>query len=207
MAKNIVFHEGDLPSSVVFKGSVAVDTEAMGLNPHRDRLCVVQLSGGDGVAHVVQVSQNKTYDCPNLKRVLADQNLLKIFHYARFDVGILQHYLGIEVTPVFCTKVASRILRNFTSRHGLKSLLSDLLSVEISKQNQSSDWGALKLSDEQIAYAATDVLYLHKLKGILEEMMDREGRRDLIEHCFAFIPAMAKLDLLGYEEFDYFRHS
>jgi ribonuclease D len=208
MAKPEIFvHHGDLPAEVVFKGSVAVDTEAMGLNPHRDRLCVVQLSQGDGTAHVVQLNTNLEYDCPNLKQLFADSEIVKIFHYARFDVAIIYQYLGVLCTPIYCTKIASKLTRNFTSRHGLKNLCSELIEVEISKQSQGSDWGALKLTPEQIAYAASDVLYLHRLKDKLDELLEREKRQEIANKCFDFLPTAAQLDLLGYEELNVFAHS
>ena len=208
MAKPEIFvHQGDLPAEVVFKGSVAVDTEAMGLNPHRDRLCVVQLSSGDDTAHVVQMSPDHTYDCPNLKQLFTDPDIIKIFHYARFDIAIIYRYLGVLCAPVYCTKIASKLTRNFTSRHGLKNLCSELIEVEISKQSQSSDWGALKLSPEQVAYAASDVLYLHRLKDKLDVLLERENRREIAHKCFGFLPTVAKLDLLGYDDLSIFSHS
>lgn len=204
--QDITLHQKDLPADVGFGDRVAIDTEAMGLSPHRDRLCLVQLSAGDGSAHLVQMSPDEDYDCPNLKNLLQDTKVQKIFHYARFDVAMLQHKLNIAIDNIFCTKIASRLVRNFTSRHGLKTLLSDLLDVEISKQQQSSDWGQDALAQEQQAYAATDVLYLHRLQDVLETLMAREKRSDEAYACFRFLPTLARLDLLGYTEFEYFRH-
>ncbi|HBK92420.1 MAG TPA: ribonuclease D [Parvularcula sp.] len=198
-------HKGDLPASLSFGASVAVDSETMGLNTHRDRLCVVQLSGGDGHAHIVQLAQG--YDAPNLKRLLADPKVLKIFHFARFDIAAFQHWLGVETTPVYCTKVASRLARTFTDRHGLKDLARDLLGLDLSKQQQSSDWGADTLSKEQLDYAAADVLYLHALKEKLDVMLAREGRAHLAQACFQFLPARAALDLAGWPEIDILAHA
>jgi ribonuclease D len=203
----IYHHLGDLPSTVSFKGSVAIDTEAMGLNPHRDRLCVVQLSAGDGTAHVVQVNQDPTYNCPHLKALLADESVQKLYHYARFDIALLYHFLGVLTRNVYCTKIASKLTRNFSSRHGLKALCSDLLEVELSKHAQSSDWGAATLTKEQLSYAASDVLHLHALKEKLDVLLVREHRLDLAKECFAFLPTVAKLDILGYQELELFNHS
>ncbi|MEZ5936784.1 MAG: ribonuclease D [Hyphomonadaceae bacterium] len=199
-------HEGDLPASVTFSGSVAVDTETMGLNPYRDALCVVQLSAGDGTAHVVQLKR-PDYDCPNLKALISNPRILKIFHYARFDVGMLQHWLGATCFPVYCTKIASRLARTYTDRHGLKDLTRELIGAEMSKAQQSSDWGGQKLSDAQLAYAASDVLYLHELKAKLDAMLAREGRTELAQACFDFLPVRAALDLAGWGEQDIFSHS
>lgn len=199
-------HKGDLPANLDLGPSVAVDSETMGLNPHRDRLCVVQLSSGDGNAHVVQLD-GKTYDAPNLKRLLADPKVLKIFHFARFDIAAFQHWLKIETSPVYCTKVASRLTRTFTDRHGLKDLARDLIGVDLSKQQQSSDWGADTLTEAQIDYAASDVLYLHALKAKLDPMLAREGRTALAEACFRFLPTRAALDLAGWPEIDILAHS
>lgn len=199
-------HKGDLPANLDLGPSVAVDSETMGLNPHRDRLCVVQLSSGDGNAHVVQLD-GKTYDAPNLKRLLADSKVLKIFHFARFDIAAFQHWLKIETSPVYCTKVASRLTRTFTDRHGLKDLARDLIGVDLSKQQQSSDWGADTLTEAQIDYAASDVLYLHALKAKLDPMLAREGRTALAEACFRFLPTRAALDLAGWPEIDILAHS
>ena len=197
-------HKGDLPASVTFAGSVAVDTETLGLKPHRDRLCLVQLSAGDGVAHLVQVAP--PYDAPRLKALLADPAITKIFHFARFDVAVLRQYLGVDTTPLYCTKIASKLARTYTDRHGLKDLVSELLHVEISKQQQSSDWGAVKLSDQQLAYAASDVFHLHALKARLDSMLEREGRTALAEAAFRFLPIRASLDLMGFEDQDIFAH-
>ena len=206
----IHLHRHDLPDGVVLGPVIAVDTETMGLNPHRDRLCLVQLSGGDGQAHLVQpvpvALGGHGYDCPNLKRLLADPGVVKLMHFARFDVAVLQHFLGITVAPVRCTKIAARLVRTFTDKHGLKDLCKELLGVELSKQQQTSDWGAVELASEQLAYAASDVLYLHALWARLEALLVREGRLDLAEACFAFLPARARLDLLGYEDPDIFHH-
>jgi ribonuclease D len=200
----ITLHRGDLPADLSFGAAVAVDTETMGLNPLRDRLCLVQLSAGDGSAHLVQFEPGR-YDAPQLKRLLADPAVLKIFHFARFDVAALKRYLGIVTAPVYCTKTASRLARTFTDRHGLKDLAKDLLGIELSKQQQSSDWGARSLSDEQMRYAASDVLHLHQLRARLDEMLVREGRLDLALECFRFLPARALLDLGGWPE-DIFQH-
>ena len=206
----ITLHRDDLPDGLTFNGSVAVDTETMGLNPHRDRLCLVQLSAGDGTAHLVQLKPvtlgGRGYDCPNLKSVLADPSLTKIMHFARFDVAILQHALGITVQPVVCTKIAARLVRTFTDRHGLAALCRDLLGVELSKQQQTSDWGAENLKPEQLAYAASDVLYLHALWAKMDSLLEREDRRALAQACFDFLPARARLDLMGYEDPDIFAH-
>ncbi len=201
----ITLHKGDLPDDVAFSGSVAVDTEAMGLNPHRDPLCVVQLSSGDGNAHLVQLDR-KTYKAPNLRKLLTDPEVTKIFHYARFDVAALQNAFGIVTTPLYCTKIASRIARTYTDQHGLKVLCRELLGIDLSKQQQSSDWGAEVLSAAQQSYAAADVLHLHQLKEKLEAMLEREGRRDLAHACFDFLPTRAALDLGGWEEIDIFHH-
>lgn len=199
-------HEGDLPDLSGYRASAAVDTEAMGLNPHRDRLCVVQLSPGDGSVDVVRIAQGQT-SAPNLERLLADPGVLKIFHFARFDVALLRHALGIQVTPVWCTKIASRLVRTYTDRHGLKDLTRELIGVDLSKQQQSSDWGAPQLSEAQIEYAASDVLHLHELKDALEERLRREHRLAIAQACFSFLPTRAQLDLLGWEAEDIFAHS
>ena len=198
-------HKGDLPASLDLGPSVAVDSETMGLNPHRDRLCVVQLSSGDGDAHVVQLGA--AYEAPNLKRLLADPKVLKIFHFARFDIAAFQHWLKVDTRPVYCTKVASRLTRTFTDRHGLKDLARDLAGIDLSKQQQTSDWGAGALTDAQIDYAASDVLYLHAIKAKLDAMLAREGRTALAEACFRFLPARAALDLAGWPEVDILAHS
>jgi len=203
-------HRHDLPEGLDLGPVVAVDTETMGLDPRRDRLCLVQLSAGDGQAHLVQVIPERLggrgADCPNLKRLLADPATVKLMHFARFDVGILRHALGIPVAPVRCTKIAAKLVRTFTDRHGLRDLCRELLGVEISKQQQTSDWGAAELTAEQLAYAASDVLHLHALWHRLEALLIRENRLALAESCFAFLPARAELDLLGYEEPDIFHH-
>jgi ribonuclease D len=207
----LTLHRGDLPSSVKFSKVVAVDTETMGLDQHRDRLCLVQLAAGDGHAHLVQFVPPELggtgYDCPNLKKLLEDDSIVKLMHFARFDVGVLQHRLGITVAPVRCTKIAARLVRTFTERHGLRDLCRELLGVEMSKQQQTSDWGALDLTPEQLAYAASDVLHLHALWAKLEALLRRENRLDLAESCFGFLPTRAWLDLLGYAEPDIFSHS
>jgi len=206
----IHLYRHDLPEALNLGNVVAVDTETMGLNPYRDRLCLVQLSAGDGRAHLVQIVPpelgGRGADCPNLKRLLADPAIIKLMHFARFDVAVLQHSLGITVSPVRCTKIAARLTRTFTDRHGLKDLCRDLLGIELSKQQQTSDWGAPELSSEQLAYAASDVLHLHALWDRLEALLRREGRLELAEACFAFLPARARLDLLGYESPDIFAH-
>jgi ribonuclease D len=206
----LYLHRDDLPGDVHLGPVVAVDTETMGLNPHRDRLCLVQLSSGDGSAHLVQIIPEalggRGYACPNLKRLLADRDVVKLMHFARFDVGVLQHYLGITVAPSRCTKIAAKLVRTFTDRHGLRDLCRELLGVEISKQQQTSDWGSAELTPEQVAYAASDVLHLHALWERLEALLVREGRLELAQACFDFLPARTRLDLLGYEEPDIFAH-
>ncbi len=202
---SVTLHQFDLPADVTFEGSVAVDTETLGLNLNRDRLCVVQLSSGDGSAHLVHFP-TPDYAAPNLKKVLSDEALTKIFHFARFDLAVIRRDLGVTCRPVYCTKIASRLVRTFTDRHGLRDLCRDLLDVEISKQQQSSDWGAPELTEAQIAYAASDVLYLHRLMEKLETMLEREGRSDLAQACFSFLPARAELDLAGWPEVDIFAH-
>jgi ribonuclease D len=199
-------HEGDLPDGLDLGAVVAVDSEAMGLNLHRDDLCVVQLSAGDGDAHVVRL-QRPGYACPNLKRLLTDPAVLKIFHFGRFDIAMFARYLGVTTAPVYCTKIASRLVRTYTDRHGLKDLTKELLGIDISKTQQCSDWGAPKLSPEQVSYAASDVLNLHALKARLDVMLDREGRRDLAQVCFDFLPHRAELDLAGWDDIDIFAHS
>jgi ribonuclease D len=206
----IQLHRHDLPDGLSLGPVVAVDTETMGLDPRRDRLCLVQLSAGDGTAHLVQIIPpslgGRGADCPNLKALLADPGVLKLMHFARFDVGMLRHALGIRVAPVRCTKIAAKLVRTFTDRHGLRDLCKELLGVEISKQQQTSDWGAADLTSEQLAYAASDVLHLHALWAKLEALLVREGRLDLALACFAFLPERAQLDLLGYEAPDIFAH-
>jgi ribonuclease D len=202
----IRLHRGDLPDLARYQGAVAVDTETMGLQPARDRLCVVQLSPGDGSADVVQIPQGAA-DAPNLKALLTDANRLKIFHFARFDLAILLRTFGVMATPVYCTKIASRLTRTYSDKHGLKDILRELLGVDVSKQQQLSDWGAEKLTDAQIAYAASDVLHLHALKARLDEMLAREGRERLAEACFRFLPTRVELDLAGWAGEDIFAHS
>jgi ribonuclease D len=199
-------HKGDLPDGLSFGASVAVDSEAMGLNVPRDALCVVQLSAGDGDAHLVQLDR-KTYDAPNLKRLLTDETVLKIFHFGRFDIAMFAHYLGVVTKPVYCTKIASKLARTYTDRHGLKDVTRELLQVELSKAQQSSDWGQATLTPEQQAYAASDVLNLHALKARLDEMLEREGRAALARACFEFLPTRAALDLAGWGETDIFAHA
>src|SRR5579863_4447758 len=199
-------HRGDLPDIARYKGAVAIDTETMGLDLARDRLCVVQLSPGDGSADVVQIPPHAK-DAPNLKRLLADKSLLKIFHFARFDLGMLFKTFGVMPEPVFCTKIASRLTRTYTDKHGLKDLVREVLGHDLSKQQQSSDWGAAALTDAQISYAASDVLYLHALREKLDVMLAREGREQLAAACFRFLPDRVRLDLAGFAEEDIFAHS
>ena len=198
-------HRHDLPDGLDLGPVVAVDTETMGLNPHRDRLCLVQLSSGDGNAHLVQIARDRR-PAPNLTRLLADPAVLKLFHFGRFDIAALQAGLGVTTAPVWCTKIASKLVRTFTDRHGLKYLLQDLVGVDISKQQQTSDWGAPELTPAQLDYAASDVLYLHRLKAALEEKLAREGRTELAQACFDFLPTRAILDLTGWPETDIFEH-
>ena len=202
----IKHYKGDLPDEYNFGKSVAVDTETLGLNPMRDRLCLVQLSAGDGKAHLVQFDGTK-YNAPNLKQLLSDPDVTKIFHFARFDLAVIRQYLGIECTPVFCTKIASRLTRTYSERHGLRDLCGELLGIELSKQQQQSDWGADTLSQEQMMYAASDVLYLHRLKEILDLRLSREGRQHLANASFSFLPIRVQLDLSGWAEQDIFSHS
>ena len=201
----IRLHRGDLPPDVTFQGAVAVDTETLGLKPHRDRLCLVQLSDGRGEAHLVQLD-GRDWSAPRLKALLADPARLKIFHYARFDVAVLQNYLGVQTGPIWCTKIASTLVRTYTDRHGLKDLCAELLGVELSKQQQSSDWAAETLTQQQQAYAASDVLYLHDLKARLEAMLIRQGRLAEAEACFGFLAVRARLDLAGFDDMDIFSH-
>lgn len=198
-------HKGDLPPDIGWGTSIAVDTETMGLNPVRDSLCVVQLSAGDGEVHVVQLDRT-TFDAPILVKLLGDTSVLKIFHYARFDIAFLKKYLGVETQPVYCTKIASKLVRTYTDKHGLKDLCKELLGVDLSKQQQSSDWGAETLTDAQLAYAASDVLYLHQLKDRLDQMLSRENRTHLAQECFDFLSTRAELDLRGWTEMDIFSH-
>ncbi len=198
-------HRGDLPAEISFGTSVAIDSETMGLNPHRDRLCVVQLSAGDGTSHVVHFRPGE-YAAPNLKALLVDPGVLKIFHFGRFDIAVLKHYLGVVTGPVYCTKIASKLVRTFTDRHGLKDLCKELLDVDLSKQQQSSDWGADDLTPEQLKYASSDVLYLHQLKAKFDVLLPREGRAEIAQACFDFLPTRALLDLAGWPEIDIFEH-
>lgn len=202
----IFFHEGDLPAGVLETGAVAIDTETLGLNPHRDRLCLAQLSAGDGHAHLVRF-QPGTYAAPNLVRLLANPAQVKIFHFARFDVAVLRQYLGVVTGPVYCTKIASKLVRTYTDKHGLKDILKELLDVDISKYQQSSDWGAEMLSDAQKSYAASDVLHLHALKAKLDDRLQRENRMDIAHACFDFLPTRALLDLAGWPDTDIFAHA
>ena len=201
---SITLHHDDLPASVSFKGSVAIDTETMGLKLNRDRLCLVQLSGGDGKAHLVQLKPGAK--APRLKALIADASMLKIFHFARFDMAVLKRSLGAMPAPVYCTKISSKIARTYTDRHGLKDLVKDVLGVDVSKEQQSSDWGADKLTKEQLHYAAQDVLHLHELKARLDAMIAREGRGGLLDACFKFLPTRVDLDLLDWDEIDIFAH-
>ncbi len=201
----IFLHQGDLPDGLDLGPIVAIDTETMGLNPHRDRLCLVQLSAGDGDAHLVQVPRGGT-TAPNLTRLLADPAVVKLFHFARFDIAALLNAYGVVTAPGWCTKIASKLIRTYTDRHGLKYLLAELIGVDVSKLQQSSDWGAEQLTEAQLAYAASDVLHLHRLKAVLEEMLAREGRMDLAQACYDFLPTRARLDLTGWPEVDIFAH-
>jgi ribonuclease D len=200
------FHEDDLPAGVLAPGPVAVDTETMGLITPRDRLCLLQISDGQGDEHLVRFAPGSAYAAPNLKAVLADPARLKLYHFARFDLAAIEHYLGVVAAPVFCTKIASKLVRTYTDRHGLKDLVRELLGKEVSKQQQSSDWGAAELSEAQRDYAASDVRYLHEMHGILVERLAREGRTELAQACFDFLPARARLDLAGWPDHDIFSH-
>ncbi len=202
---DIQLHRNDLPDGLELGGVVAVDSETMGLNVWRDRLCLIQLSAGDETCHLVQFAAG-AYAAPNLKRLLGDPSVTKLFHFARFDLAMIQRYLGVDCRPVYCTKVASKLARTFTDRHGLRDLCRELLGVELSKQQQSSDWGAAELSDEQLKYAASDVLYLHRLKAALDEMLAREDRLALAQACFDFLPARAALDVAGWSDVDILAH-
>ncbi len=201
----IHLYKGDLPAGLDLGPLVAVDTETLGLNPYRDRLCLAQLSAGDDVCHAVQFAPGG-YAAPNLKRLLADPQVTKLFHFARFDIAMFKRYLGIAVKPVYCTKIASKLVRTYTDRHGLKDLVRELLGIDLSKEQQSSDWGAPELSERQLAYAANDVAYLHQLKSALDAMLARENRAHLAQACFDFLPTRADLDLQGWEETDIFAH-
>ena len=201
----IFFHKNDLPANVNFAKSVAIDTETMGLNIHRDRLCLLQISGGDGNAHLVQFEQNK-YDAPNLKKILNDDSIEKIFHFARFDLASIKYYLKVEIKNIYCTKIASRLVRTYTDSHGLKSICEELLGVEISKKQQSSDWGNGEISEKQLEYAASDVLYLHALKEKLNKMLIRENRFEIFQSCVNFLPTRVELDLQNFSSTDIFAH-
>jgi ribonuclease D len=201
----ITLHRGDLPADLSLGSIVAVDTETMGLNPHRDRLCLVQLSAGDGDAHLVQIPRGPV-QAPRLAALMADPKVLKLFHFGRFDIAMLEHALGVRCEPVYCTKIAARLVRTFTDRWGLRDLCKELLGVDLSKQQQTSDWGADALTEEQLAYAASDVLHLHALKAKLDSLLVREGRTELAEAAFRFLPTRARLDLAGWPEVDIFEH-
>jgi ribonuclease D len=201
----IKLHKNDLPDGLDLGKSVAIDTETLGLNPHRDRLCLVQLTSGDNTCHMVQFDAG-AYAAPNLKRMLADSSVLKLFHFARFDIAIMKQYLGVTAAPIYCTRTASKLVRTYTDRHGLKDLVRELLNVDLSKDQQSSDWGAAELTEKQLAYAANDVAYLHRLKEALDTMLAREGRTELAQACFDFLPARAELDLAGWPDVDIFAH-
>jgi len=202
---SITVYQGDLPDDFKVEGNVAVDTETLGLNPKRDRLCLVQLSVGDGTAHIVQFKRGE-YNAPNLKKLMTDKNVTKIFHFARFDVAVMKEYLDIDCTPIYCTKIASRLTRTYTDRHGLKNVCSELLNVSLDKQQQSSNWGAEYLSQDQKLYAANDVLYLHKLKLQLDAMLEENGRKEIAEKCFEFLQTRGELDLMGWSDTDIFAH-
>jgi ribonuclease D len=201
----IKLHKGDLPNGLNLGPLVAIDSETLGLNPMRDRLCLVQLSSGDGVCHAVQFAAGE-YAAPNLNKMLTDPDVTKLFHFARFDVAMFQRYLGVTTAPIYCTKIASKLVRTYTDKHGLKDLVKELLSVDLSKEQQSSDWGAPELTEKQLAYAANDVAYLHRLKDVLDTMLAREHRTELAKACFEFLPSRAKLDLAGWDGIDIFAH-
>jgi ribonuclease D len=201
----IKLYQGDLPDGLDLGPLVAIDTETLGLNPFRDRLCLAQMTGGDGVCHIVQFAAGR-YEAPNLKKMLADPAVIKLFHFARFDVAIFRQYLGVDTKPIYCTKIASKLVRTYTDKHGLKDLVRELLNVDLSKEQQSSDWGAKELTEKQLAYAANDVAHLHQLKTALDAMLAREGRTQLAQACFDFLPSRAALDLAGWEEVDIFAH-
>ena len=205
-APQITLHHGDLPDGLTFESAIAIDTETQGLKPHRDRLCLVQISAGDGTAHLVQFD-GSDWAAPRLKAVLTDPGLTKIFHYARFDVAVLERYLGVVTAPIYCTKIASKLVRTYTDRHGLKELVRELLGQDVSKQQQSSDWGAAELSEAQRDYAASDVRFLHAMKEVLDARLAREGRTGLAQACFDFLPTRAALDLAGWPETDIFAHT
>jgi ribonuclease D len=201
----IKLHQNDLPDGLNLGPVVAIDTETLGLNPFRDRLCLAQLSSGDGVCHAVQFAAGN-YAAPNLKKMLADPAVTKLFHFARFDIAMFRRYLNVECKPVYCTKIASKLVRTYTDKHGLKDLVRELLGVELSKEQQSSDWGAKTLTEKQLSYAANDVAHLHQLKAALDAMLEREGRTHLAKACFDFLPSRAELDLAGWEDIDIFAH-
>jgi ribonuclease D len=201
----IKLHKGDLPNGLNLGPLVAIDSETLGLNPMRDRLCLVQLSSGDGVCHAVQFAAGE-YAAPNLNKMLTDPDVTKLFHFARFDVAMFQRYLGVTTAPIYCTKIASKLVRTYTDKHGLKDLVKELLGVDLSKEQQSSDWGAPELTEKQLAYAANDVAYLHRLKDVLDTMLAREHRTELAKACFEFLPSRAKLDLAGWDGIDIFAH-
>jgi len=203
---SVTLHENDLPAGIDFGDAVAVDTETLGLRPQRDRLCLVQLSAGDGTAHLVRFAQGGAYDAPNLRKLLQDKAVTKIFHFGRFDIAVMKQYLGVLAAPVYCTKLASRIARTYTAHHSLKTLCRELLGVELDKHQQTTDWGAATLSPEQISYAAADVLHLHRLRAVLDEQLKREGRMELAQGCFDFLPTRAALDAGGWGEEDIFVH-
>lgn len=202
----VYFHEEDLPAGVLTTGDIAIDTETMGLDPNRDRLCVVQLSDGSGDEHLVRFSPGSDYAAPNLRAILTDRSRVKLFHFARFDVAVMEKFIGVRTAPIYCTKIASRLVRTFTDRHGLKELCREILGVEVSKQQQSSDWGSPDLTDAQKDYAASDVRYLHRLREQLDKRLAREGRTELAQACFDFLPTRAALDLAGWPEQDIFAH-
>ena len=201
----VTLHEGDLPDGLDLGPAVAVDTETMGLKPRRDRLCLAQLSAGDGDAHLVRFAPG-AYDAPNLKAVLSDESVTKLFHFARFDVAMIERYLGVVAQPLYCTKIASKLARTFTDRHGLRDLCRDLLGIDLAKEQQMSDWGSGELNERQLAYAASDVLHLHDIRARLDDMLAREGRAELAEACFRFVPMRARLDLAGWDDVDIFAH-
>lgn len=203
----ITVYKQDLPDGLTFSGSIAVDSETLGLNPLRDRLCVVQISAGDGDAHLVQLGPDDYDAAVNLKRVLGDQTLLKIFHFARFDVAVIKHYLGVDCGPVYCTKIASKLVRTYAPGHGLKDVVAEIAGVKLDKQQQTSNWAAQELSEQQQAYAASDVLYLHTVKAGLDQMLAEAGRTELAQAAFDFLPARAAMDLLGWDGHDIFAHS
>lgn len=201
----VTLHEGDLPDGLDLGPAVAVDTETMGLKPRRDRLCLAQLSAGDGDAHLVHFAPG-AYDAPNLKALLSNESITKLFHFARFDVAMIERYLGVVAQPLYCTKIASKLARTFTDRHGLRDLCRDLLDIDLAKEQQMSDWGSDKLTERQLAYAASDVLHLHDIRARLDEMLAREGRAEFAEACFRFVPTRARLDLGGWDDMDIFAH-